>query len=441
MANIIDRRPNGRHKSSVNRKKFLKRAHVKNRIKDKVKDFIQDGVVSDIASGSGKKINVPIKDIKEPFIHHGEGGKKERVHPGNKDFVNGDRFHRPPPQGGQGSGGGEGDPDGEGTDEFTFSLTREEFLEFFFEDLELPDLVSKQLSIIEETTQRRAGYSSDGNPSRLDMLQSMKQSIGRRFALRNPKKKEVREMRERVAKLNQIILDKEDQKEDCSEEIAEREALYEAIKITDRKIQAIPFIDDVDLRYRQWVQEPVPIHKAVMFCIMDVSGSMDEWKKEMAKRFYMLLYLFLHRNYDKIDLVFIRHHSTASECDEEEFFYGRETGGTVVSPALDLMHKIAMARYPLQQWNIYCAQTSDGDNWGQDNKEVINILQNKILPMVQYYFYIEVEQEGGWRSGRPSDLWEDYEALCNRTPNMDMGKITDPADIYPVFRGLFEKRG
>ena len=437
---IIDRRKNGRHKSTVNRKKFLDRAHVKNRIKDKVKDFIQDGDISDIANSSGKKVNVPIKDIKEPWIHHGKGGRREQVHPGNKDFISGDRFNRPPPQG-QGQGGGEGQPDGDGADEFTFELTREEFMEYFFEDLELPDLIQRQLSIIEETTQRRAGYSSDGSPSRLDILQSMKQSVGRRFALRSPKKKRLKAIQKEIEALNKTILDREDKGEECTVEKDQREALYEERKVVKRKLKAVPFVDEVDLRYRQWVQEPVPVHKAVMFCIMDVSGSMDEWKKEMAKRFYMLLYLFLFRNYDKIELVFIRHHTVASECDEEEFFYGRETGGTIVSPALELMYTTAKQRYPLHQWNIYVAQTSDGDNWGQDNTIVTDLLRNKILPMVQYYFYVEVEPKGGWRGDRPSDLWDDYENVSNSVSNMDMGKITDPSDIYPVFRGLFEKRG
>lgn len=434
---IIDRRPNGKNKSSVNRSKFLKRVQVKNKIKDKIKEFIKKGDISDITNSKGDKIKVPIKDIKEPHIHHGQGGYNQRVYPGNKKFNQGDRIPRP-----KDSDGGKGPKasnSGEGEDEFVFELTRDEFLEYFFEDMELPDLVQKQLSIIEETIHRRAGYSFDGPPNRLDMLQSMRQSVGRRFALRNPKKKKIKELQKELDTLIITISEMEQQNLPCDNEKTHKLELEEEITILKRKLKAVPFIDDIDLRYKQWIHEPVPIYKAAMFCVMDVSGSMDEMKKELAKRFYMLLYLFLFRNYDKIEIVFIRHHTEATECDENEFFYGRDTGGTMVSPALELMVDIIKKRYPLNQYNIYVAQTSDGDNFMEDNDVTIDILRNQILPIVQYYFYIQINH-GKMISPEDSDLWEEYENVMKSVPNMAMGCINDASDIYPVFKNLFERK-
>ena len=108
----------------------------------------------------------------------------------------------------------------------------------------------------------------------------------------------------------------------------------------------MPFIDSFDLRYNNHVRIAQPTTQAVMFCLMDISGSMDEQKKNIAKRFFTLLYLFLTRTYEHIDVVFIRHHTVAEEVDEENFFHSRETGGTVVSSALKLMRKVIDARYP-----------------------------------------------------------------------------------------------
>jgi uncharacterized sporulation protein YeaH/YhbH (DUF444 family) len=97
-----------------------------------------------------------------------------------------------------------------------------------------------------------------------------------------------------------------------------------------------------------------------MFCLMDVSGSMGEREKDLAKRFFMLLHLFLKRRYERLDIVFIRHTHDAQEVDEHTFFYSRQSGGTIVSTALEEMKKIVHDRYATGEWNIYAAQASDG---------------------------------------------------------------------------------
>lgn len=422
---IIDRRKNDRGKSTDNRRRFVKR--VKDQVKDAVKDTIRSGSIKDMLSNKGKKITIPGRGLNKPnFQHDDQGGVKDRVYPGNKDFTPGDRIKRP--DGGASGRGNKASPDGEDEDAFAFSLTRDEFLDIFFEDLELPDLVQKQITKIEEYVNRRAGFSVDGPPSRLNIVRSMKQAKGRRFALRNPKKKELRALEEQLQQM--LMLPPEHQDADIIEELEKQIA---ALK---RKIKAIPFIDDVDLRYNRWEKVPNPTTQAVMFGIMDVSGSMGEWEKEMAKRFFMLLLLFLNYNYERVDIVWIRHHTIASEVDEEEFFYSRESGGTLVSPALQLMSEIIEARYSPSQWNIFGCQISDGDNWPEDTPTAIKLLDDKILPVSRYFAYVEIDRHGG----RDSDLWNDYELLKTDNKNLEMTVITNPADIYPVFRSLFEKR-
>jgi uncharacterized sporulation protein YeaH/YhbH (DUF444 family) len=211
-------------------------------------------------------------------------------------------------------------------------------------------------------------------------------------------------------------------------------ALEERIGALRARIERIPYLDPIDLRYRNRVRVPVPTSKAVMFCLMDVSGSMDESRKELAKRFFILLYLFLTRHYERIELVFIRHHTQASEVDEHDFFHARETGGTVVSSALVLMEEIIRARYDPHDWNIYGAQASDGDNWHHDSGRCRELLATQLLPLVRYYAYVQVADE-------EQNLWQEYSQLLGAHPQFAMRKAVEAAQIYPVFRDLFRKDG
>ena len=214
-------------------------------------------------------------------------------------------------------------------------------------------------------------------------------------------------------------------------EIKDLVARIEALRV---RVGRIPYLDPIDLRYRSRIRVPVPTSKAVMFCLMDVSGSMDEGRKDLSKRFFILLYLFLTRHYEKIELVFIRHHTQAAEVDEENFFHARETGGTVVSSALILMEEIARARYPTSEWNIYGAQASDGDNWHHDSGRCRELLNDKLLPLCRYFAYVQVADE-------EQNLWEEYSQLLEPNRHFAMRKATEPSMIYPVFRDLFKKEG
>jgi len=182
----------------------------------------------------------------------------------------------------------------------------------------------------------------------------------------------------------------------------------------------------------------------VMFCLMDVSGSMTEHMKDLAKRFYSLLYIFLRRRYKHVDVVFIRHTHVAAEVDEDTFFHSPETGGTVVSTALDEMRRVVKERYDPDAWNIYAAQASDGDNTASDNERTARMLTEDILPVCQYYAYLEVGRDAehfppGFMR-RDSDLWQTYTMVARNGAPLAMRKVTHRRDIYPVFRELFQKK-
>lgn len=417
MSQIIDRRLNSKKKSTVNRQRLIRR--YKQQIKKHVADAVGKRSITEI--DQGESISIPNKDLNEPRFGIGQGGIVDRILPGNEEFAQGDRIKRPPSGEGQG-GGGEASDSGEGEDEFTFQLSREEFLEMYFEDLELPDLVKKELATITTHKYLRAGFTTAGTPSNISVIRSMKQATSRRIALTAPNRKKLRE-----AKLELEEAKKKKNKKTIAE-------LTELIKKLEKKIHCTPFIDTIDLRYNNRIKVPTPSTQAVMFCVMDVSGSMDEPKKDIAKRFFILLYLFLTRNYEKIELVFIRHHTSAKEVDENEFFYSRETGGTVVSSALELTHKVIQDKYPTSAWNIYIAQASDGDNWNADSPYCQEILDEKIMPLVQYFSYIEIMPR------HHQSLWEVYQTIADKHKNFAMESIDSAADIYPVFRELFKRK-
>lgn len=413
---IIDRRLAGKNKSIANRERFLRR--VKNYIRRAVSDAVRDRSIKDIQST--QSITIPRKDIAEPTFRHGPGGKRELVHPGNADYVRGDKIPRPP--GGAGGGGSQASNEGEGQDDFVFELSREEFMQYFFDDLELPRLVKTHLLTVPSWKNVRAGWAAEGTPNNIDVVRSLRSALGRRIALGSPLVNELRELEEKLVAL-------QDEPGDHRVEIAQ---LEDAIHHLKGRIWRIPFIDPFDLRYVNRVKMPQPSSQAVMFCLMDVSGSMDEQRKDLAKRFFILLYLFLKRNYERIEVVFIRHHTRAEEVDEDTFFHSTESGGTVVSSALELMRKVMEERYSPTEWNIYGAQASDGDNWTDDSPKCRKILDEDILTKVRYFAYIQVTPE-------EQNLWLEYAQLALSQPHLAMKKVESAADIYPVFRELFEK--
>jgi uncharacterized sporulation protein YeaH/YhbH (DUF444 family) len=430
---LIDRRLNGKNKSAVNRQRFLRR--YRQHIQRAVHEAVGKRSITDIEQG--EKITIPSRDVGEPTLGHGPGGRRGIVHPGNKEFIAGDRIQRRGGGGGGGGGEGRASNSGEGVDEFVFQITQEEFLEFMFEDLELPNLVKRQLAGTETFKYRRGGFSSVGTPNQINIVRSVRAAHARRIALGGPKRKRLKELQAELELLQQAdpALRGLPQTPEDRQRIARIAEIEAEMELVQRKLDALPFIDQFDIKYNLNIKEPVPTSKAVMFCLMDVSGSMNQATKDMAKRFFILLYLFLKRNYDKIEVVFIRHHTSAKEVDEEEFFYSRETGGTIVSSALRLMHEIMAARYPTSEWNIYGAQASDGDNWNDDSSVCYDILTQEIMPHLQHYSYVEITPR------EHQALWHEYEEVRGMFPeSFAMQQIIEVQDIYPVFRELFQRR-
>ena len=422
MSYIIDRRLNAKHKSAVNRQRFLRR--YRDQIQKSVSDAVSNRSIKDIDKGG--KVSIPTKDIGEPVIHHGNGGHNTRVLPGNKQFSTGDKVNRP--EGGSGSGSGKNASDsGEGEDDFSFTLSQEEFLDFMFDGLELPNLIKRQLSGVEEFKKVRGGIANEGQPGRINIVRSLRAANMRRIALTVGKRKRLLELEEQV--------DAIDQQEESRRDLLLREELIVEMAKISQAIKRTPWLDTFDLKYNLQIKQPIPRSKAVMFCIMDVSGSMDQATKDIAKRFFILLYLFLQRNYERTEIVFIRHHTSAKEVDEDEFFHSRETGGTVVSSSLKLMKSIIDDRYSPNEWNIYGAQASDGDNWGDDSASCKELMSDHLLPLCQYYSYIEIT---------PHDhqaLWRTYEEVHEAYPEkFSLQHIIGVEDIYPVFRELFHKK-
>jgi len=420
MAHFIDRRLNGKNKSTVNRQRFLRRH--KQQIKESIADAVNKRSITDV--DSGEDITIPSRDISEPHFHQGKGGQREVVHPGNDQFTPGDRIERPQGGGGQGgSGQGQASPDGEGQDEFVFQISKDEYLDLLFEDLELPNLQKNQMNKIVEWKSFRSGYKSQGVPANIAIVKTLQNSLARRTAMSAGKRRKLKELELCL----ELLFNTE------PAQPFEEDKIKKEIEVLQKKINRTPFIDTFDLRYKNYERRPIPSSQAVMFCLMDVSGSMDQATKDIAKRFYILLYLFLNRTYKNVDVVFIRHHTQAKEVDEHEFFYSQETGGTIVSSALRMMADIVKERYRPEEWNIYAAQASDGDNWADDSPGCRELLEEKILPISRYYSYIEITRRAH------QTLWREYESLYVHD-NFAMQNIRTVDDIFPVFRELFKKQ-
>ncbi|WP_186418718.1 YeaH/YhbH family protein [Bosea sp. CS1GBMeth4] len=429
MPIFIDRRLNPKDKSLGNRQRFLRR--VRAELKRSVQDQIRAGKIAE-ADGE-HAVSLPSRGTDEPsFREAKDSGRRQYVMPGNKHFAPGDRIAKP------GQGGGSGSSPGlqPSEDDFRFVLSREEVLDLFFEDLELPDLVKLNLREIVAFKPRRAGYSASGSPTNISIARTMRNSHGRRIALRRPRREEVEAILRELAEL-----------EAAGAEAANGQritALRAELDRLERRRRVIGFVDPVDIRFNRFEAQPQPNANAVMFCLMDVSGSMGEREKDLAKRFFVLLHLFLKRRYERTEIVFIRHTHTAQEVDEDTFFYSTQSGGTVVSTALEEMQRVIAQRYPSREWNIYAAQASDGDNLASDSERCLGLMDNEIMRLCQYFAYVEIiderESEIFGSTDNGTSLWRAYLAVKDRWPNFDMSRIARASDIYPVFRQLFTRQ-
>lgn len=433
MTHFIDRRLNPKGKSLANRQRFLRRARTQ--IREAVQKSLKDAAVADIEKN--RKIRISTKGTREPRfrLDPRTGGEHDFVLPGNKEFMPGDEIKKPK-SGDGGQSGKQAADYAEGEDDFEFTMTQEEILDIFFEDLELPNLVRTTLKETPNRAWKRAGISTAGSPNQINLIRTMRNSFGRRLALKRPRIADIEALHAELETLE----GETPQAEDTRVRILK---LKEEIAKAEAKRKWVAFVDPVDVRFNAFAEQPVPTSQAVMFCLMDVSGSMGEREKDLAKRFYMLLHLFLKRRYEKVDIVFIRHTHDAQEVDEQEFFYSRQSGGTIVSTALEKMLEIQRERYATADWNIYAAQASDGYTQSGDARRCVEMLNNDIMPLCQYYAYIEIlderEMEVFASEDSGAELWRAYRMIAEAWPNFATKRISKPADIFPVFRELFRK--
>lgn len=434
MRNFIDRRLNPKDKSLGNRQRFLARA--RDELRRIVTDQIKTGKIADI--DADHVVPMPAGGTAEPSFRPATGsGRRAHVLPGNKEFMAGDRL--PKPLGGAaGSGAGrEAGDGGDMEDDFRFVLSREEVLDLFFDDLELPDLVKLDLKEIVSFKSRRAGFAVTGAPTNINVGRTMRNSFGRRLALGRPKQAQLDALTAEIATLEADAAP--------SPEVRERLiALRQELDRLLRRRKLVAYVDPVDIRFNRIEPHPVPNANAVMFCLMDVSGSMGEREKDLAKRFFVLLHLFLKRRYERIEIVFIRHTHEAHEVDEETFFHSPQSGGTIVSTALEEMRRVIDERYPSGKWNIYAAQASDGDNATNDSQHCVALLDQELMRLCQYYAYVEIIDERESHIFQSAEngtaLWGSYRLVAEKWSNFQMTRISRPGDIYPVFRKLFAKQ-
>lgn len=424
---IVDRRQQG-GKSTVNRNRFIGR--VRGYAQDALDKRIREGNIEDI--NEGMDVHVPKHDLSQPEFHHGQGGVRDFVLPGNKKFIRGDQLPRPE----GGGGGGKNAGTGESQDDFVFRLSPEEVLKVFFDDMQLPNMKDTAKCNVKSTERMRAGLSSDGVS--LDLLRSVMKKKMRKIGTRGRLAKELEDLEE---KLRRELEERDSQQGalgDADEEDQDVDGptideLIARISELRKKVTRGTRFDPSDLRYKHFESRPKQIAQAVMFCLMDVSGSMDEVRKDLAKRFFMLLYWFLTSKYEHVELVFIRHTDDAEEVDQETFFHDTKSGGTVVLSAMEKVKEIITARFSPHDWNIYVAQASDGDVFGPDALKTTTFIHTMLLPLVRYMAYVEVAVAGR------SDLMKAYTAASFPEEYFGMRSIQGVDEVFPALHGLFKK--
>lgn len=438
---FVDRRKTGRGKSSSNRQKLLKR----------IKDSIRNAKPEDIAAGGVQKsggahgansatnpVKVARQALHEPTLHYDpNSGEREIVLIGNDVWLKGDEFPMGGDGEGQGNGAGRGNGDGE--DDFVINISRSEFYDVFFEDCELPNLQETHEKDLPEHVMKPAGFQKQGNPGQLSVIRSFKHSKARRLALTKDSRDELDQLEDDLEWLTSTGCEFPGGIDQWAARLQQVTLRIAELK---QKISAVGLFEDVDLRYRKSERVQVKASDAVLCMLMDISGSMDEEKKRTARKFFTLQYAFIAKKYPQTDLIFIAHTDEAEEMDEEEFFTTRKSGGTVVSPAWELVHKIIKERYDPTQTNIYLSYAGDGDNWDSDNALVIKeVEESGLLSKLRHAVYIQVGQSFAAGFGGQS-LWQVMKSI-ESTSNKKLVtvKIEDEQQVFDTFKKIYKKQG
>jgi uncharacterized sporulation protein YeaH/YhbH (DUF444 family) len=439
---FVDRRKTGRGKSLNNRQKLLDR--VKESIRSAKPGDIDAGGMKSTGSGSQKTLANPVKiardALHEPTFHYDPGtGERDIVLVGNDTWERGDEF--PIETSGQGGGGrsrGSG-PGEDGEDDFIINISRTEFFDVFFEDCELPDLQETNEKDLPEAMWKPAGFQKEGNAAQLSVVRSYRNAIGRRRALTSDSRAELEELLEELEKLDEIL----EGNPLNAVASAKWKELTLRVEELQTKISATPMFEKVDLRYRKSEKVQIKTADAALIMIMDISGSMDEEKKRTARKLFSLQYAFIKRKYPNTDLVFIYHTDTAEEVNEEEFFTTRKSGGTIVSPALQLAETIIKSRYDTRQTNIYLSYVSDGDNWDPDNAKVMEVMEGGLLNRLRHAVYAQVGNSympSMYGASSGITLFHVMTSVSNTHKKMHVIRVTDESEVFTAFKKVYGKK-
>lgn len=423
----VDRRKSVSQKSSPNRERLLRR--IKAAIKAATPSSIGSVAVSSATNNQQNPISVAKSVLHEPrFMYAKSDGVFDVVLPGNDQFERGDIIKSSSSSGGSG-GNGNGAGSGDGEDDFIVEVSTQEFQDAFFEDCELPNMEESAERITPESEVAFAGFAKTGNPSALRVIRSFKQAMPRRMNLSKP-------LREELELLLTELADTDD-----DERIAEINA---RIAEVERKLAAIPLFEDIDLRYARTERREVRTADAVFIMIMDISGSMDEKKKLIARKFFSLQYAFIKRKYPGTQLVFIAHTEEAVEFTESDFFTTRISGGTIVSGAYDLASTIIKQRYDPSQTNIYVAQATDGDNLFSDNAKCVDALTKSggLLQQIRHMCTVYVSSDSYLDPNSEYSLIGTLKKLNrNGIKKLDIVDIETVEQVYPKFKDVYKKKG
>jgi hypothetical protein len=391
------------HKTIADRSASDRQRH-KKKIEDAIKDGIHNIVSEEsiIGQDGKKKINIPVRGIKEYRFIYGENENNQKVGsaPG-KDVQRGQKVGDAdkPAKGKGGKGSNE-----KGNEFYEVEITLEELAHYLFNDLELPDLARKSIKNIVGEKWKRHGYRSDGIRPRLDKKQT---------AINRIKRKKATELRKK------------------------QENLEPNPNATEEEEERFPFHEN-DLRYRHIKKDIKESSNAVIFFLMDISGSMSQNKKFLARSFYFLLYHFINARYENCEVIFIAHDTEAYEVDEDRFFKRGESGGTKVSSGLQMVQDIINKRFHPSSWNVYCFQCSDGDNWSDDDERTVDLAM-RLKDTCQLFGYCQIEpkeEKSGWDTSRK--LNQTYFPLIDT--NFKCVDISGKEDIWPAFQKLLGKR-
>jgi hypothetical protein len=392
------------HKTIADRSASDRRRH-KKKIEDAIKEGIHNIVSEEsiIGQDGKKKINIPVRGIKEYRFIYGDNSDNKRVGsaPG-EDLQRGQKVGQADSkQKGKGNKGS----DEKGTEFYEVEITLEELAHYLFNDLELPDLAKKSIKNIVGEKYKRHGYRNDGIRPRLDKKKTAINRIKRKKAAQRRDSLEVKSV-------------------DLAQTASEEEERF-------------PYHEN-DLKYRHIKKDVKEASNAVIFFLMDISGSMSQNKKFLARSFYFLLYHFINARYENCEVVFVAHDTEAYEVDEDRFFKRGNSGGTIVSSGLQMVQDIINQRYHPNSWNIYCFQCSDGDNWESDEKKTLD-LANSIKDVSQLFGYCQIEPKEEKLSWDPDKkLSQVYEPLVDST--FKTVEISTKSDIWPAFKKLLGKR-